>query len=202
MHALQYAGQEIERATNRFDPENKISRRRDDASMASSAGPRAMGTDGGDHKFRQRVDNHYQLMADGRARLGQACKAHLAGSLTLLGSVAAAAGLAGDDGPATATLVVLGAPALLGAYLGNLGRGAGKMTEAASASFSRLNAALALLLLALACYMAVHPQEQLVLAAALAGGFFALVGCLLAARGASGLRAGFASQAEKKRGAR
>jgi hypothetical protein len=170
--------------------------------MASSAGPRAKGTDGADHKFRQRVDNHYKQMADGRARLSQASKAHLAGSVTLLGSVGAAAWLAGDDGPAAATLMVVGAPVLLGAYLGNLGRGAGKMTDAGAASFSRLNAALAVLLLGLACYMVVRPQERLVLAAALAGGLFALVGCLLAARGASQLRAGFASQAEKKRGAR
>jgi hypothetical protein len=170
--------------------------------MASSAGPRAKGTDGADHKFRQRVENHYKRMADGRAKLEQAYKAHLAGSLTLVGSVAAVVGLSGDDGPAISTLAVLGAPALLGVHLGNLGRKAGKMSEAGAASFTRLNAALALLLLAIACHMAVYPQEPFVLATALLGDLFGLTGCLLAARGASGLRAGFASQAEKKRGAR
>ena len=45
-----------------------------DATMASGAGPRARGTDGADFKFRQRVDNHYKLMADSRARLTTACR--------------------------------------------------------------------------------------------------------------------------------
>lgn len=46
--------------------------------MSSGTGPRAKGTDGSDHKFRQRVNSHYTLMALGRSRLGLAAKLHCA----------------------------------------------------------------------------------------------------------------------------
>lgn len=42
--------------------------------MSSAAGPRAEGTDGKDHKFRQRVDDHYKLMAGSRLSLRIACR--------------------------------------------------------------------------------------------------------------------------------
>ena len=44
------------------------------ATMASSGGARASGTDGADFKFRQRVDTHYKLMADARSRIRTACR--------------------------------------------------------------------------------------------------------------------------------
>jgi hypothetical protein len=52
--------------------------------MASGAGPRAAGTDGKDFKFRQRVDNHYKLMADARARLTTACRIQQAVALAFV----------------------------------------------------------------------------------------------------------------------
>jgi len=166
--------------------------------MSSARGPRASGTDGADHKFRQRVDNHYKTMADGRARLGQACKAHLAGALGLAGAAAAIFALAGDDGPDALALAAVGGPALLCIYLGNVGRGAGKLTEAAAAGFSRANAVLAVLLVGLGGYLAAVPQEQLVLVVTLVGALAAFIGCLLGSAGARGLLAGFALQTGKR----
>lgn len=80
--------------------------------MSSGGGPRAAGTDGSDHKFRQRVNSHYTLMALGRSRLGLAAKMHGAHA------AAAAVGLAlALSGPAEADLpnAAAGGAALLGA---------------------------------------------------------------------------------------
>jgi hypothetical protein len=74
--------------------------------MSSGGGPRAKGTDGSDHKFRQRVNSHYTLMALGRTRLGLAVKLHAAHFL--------AAGLCAAAMFATASepdLVAIGAAA-------------------------------------------------------------------------------------------
>lgn len=46
--------------------------------MASGAGPRARGTDGSDHKYRQRVESHYTVMASARKRLHAASQLHAA----------------------------------------------------------------------------------------------------------------------------
>lgn len=51
--------------------------------MASKGGKRAAGTDGQDFKFRQRVDNHYKLMAGARKSLKRAGRVQLASALGL-----------------------------------------------------------------------------------------------------------------------
>jgi len=54
--------------------------------MSSGSGPRARGTDGSDHKFRQRVESHYTIMSDSRQRLALVSKCHachLAGTVIL-----------------------------------------------------------------------------------------------------------------------
>lgn len=58
--------------------------------MSSGGGPRAHGTDGSDHRFRQRVNSHYTLMALGRSRLGLAAKLHGAHILATAASLALA----------------------------------------------------------------------------------------------------------------
>ena len=49
--------------------------------MASAAGPRAKGTDGTDHKFRQRVDDHYKLMAASKSALVVSSRVQLVAAL-------------------------------------------------------------------------------------------------------------------------
>ncbi len=51
--------------------------------MASSGGARAAGTDGRDHAFRQRVDDHYKQMASSKRSLRLAGKMQLASALGL-----------------------------------------------------------------------------------------------------------------------
>lgn len=109
--------------------------------MASGSGPRAAGTDGGDHKFRQRVDDHYRLMADGRGKLGKAGRAHLVATLGLAAAVAATVAFAPGNELDAMALGRFGAPALLSALLGNLGRGASRMTDSTAAGYARSNAA-------------------------------------------------------------
>ena len=46
--------------------------------MASGGGPRAAGTDGKDHKFRQRVDDHYRVMASAKKSIRTAARLQLA----------------------------------------------------------------------------------------------------------------------------
>eukprot|EP00312_Isochrysidales_sp_CCMP1244_P012500 CAMPEP_0196710620 /NCGR_PEP_ID=MMETSP1090-20130531/70583_1 /TAXON_ID=37098 /ORGANISM="Isochrysis sp, Strain CCMP1244" /LENGTH=86 /DNA_ID=CAMNT_0042050653 /DNA_START=119 /DNA_END=376 /DNA_ORIENTATION=- len=82
--------------------------RREPVGMASGSGPRAKGTDGADHKFRQRVDDHYKLMADGRAKLASSGRAHAAGACGLLGALGAAA-LGPGEGTPSLLLLLLGA---------------------------------------------------------------------------------------------
>ena len=78
--------------------------------MSSSGGPRAQGTDGTDFQFRQRVDNHYKLMAEARKSLTFACQIKLAASLVL--ALRALTCFAFDD-DSTAVCCVCGALALL-----------------------------------------------------------------------------------------
>ena len=54
--------------------------------MASSGGKRAAGTDGQDFKYRQRVDNHYKIMATARKSLKSSGRLQLASALGLAGS--------------------------------------------------------------------------------------------------------------------
>ena len=68
--------------------------------MASGAGPRAKGTDGTDYKFRQRVDDHYKLMADARKELSTVTKLHGAHVLLSGAYFGAAMGGVVPKGPA------------------------------------------------------------------------------------------------------
>ncbi|KAJ1630145.1 hypothetical protein T492DRAFT_1005536 [Pavlovales sp. CCMP2436] len=74
----------------------KRSSRETQSATDKGAGPRPKGTDGTDHKFRQRVNSHYKLMAVGRSRLGLVTKLHAAhcvvATLTLLAAYVGAAG--------------------------------------------------------------------------------------------------------------
>lgn len=179
--------------------------------MASGGGPRAAGTDGADHKFRQRVDDHYKLMAAGRAHISKSASAHLAGALAFAAAAALSLSFESNSSNGEQGGVAEGAslgwlpamaPTVLGAYLGYVGRGAAKMNEPTAATFAKLNAAMALILLGFAGFLALESRPSILLAIAVAGSLVSFIGCLYAARGTSTLRQGFAIQAEKKRGGR
>ena len=94
--------------------------RREPVGMASGSGPRAKGTDGADHKFRQRVDDHYKLMADGRAKLAPQ-RSHSSAAAALLVCLLCVLASSPQE-PLVAGLAGLSSlPALLGCAAGVLG---------------------------------------------------------------------------------
>lgn len=93
--------------------------------MASSSGPRAAGTDGTDHKYRQRVDSHYQLMASAKQTLATAANAHAVAAALAAADAMQAAALGADlaDAAARVLLALLaGAAAAKGLSLSKASR--------------------------------------------------------------------------------
>ena len=89
--------------------------------MASAGGKRAAGTDGQDFKYRQRVDNHYKIMAGARKMLKSAARLQLASALGLAGAAGVALVLPAALDAATVGLCVVAA--VVSAVAGKSGLG-------------------------------------------------------------------------------
>lgn len=122
--------------------------------MASGTGPRAAGTDGSDHKFRQRVDTKYKAIAQQRDTISVLYKAE--GACAALAAASSAFLLASDAWP-VATAAELGAAAV-GALAALYLRGLAKSSSGASATMFVLAASCALL--AVATVLLVMAIEQ------------------------------------------
>ena len=173
--------------------------------MASSGGPRAGGSGLKEEgKFRQRVDDHYRLMASAKKTITTAGRLQLASALSL-GTVAGFAATL----PETASMVVGAASAVLMLLSGTSARAA---TAAAGAKDAEKNAALyavrarmlglllALTALGIGGASAAELMDPPPLPiAAFGGGVVALdlVGCALGLRGASQLLRAFEQQKNK-----
>mmetsp|Transcript_48752 Transcript_48752/g.112803 ORF Transcript_48752/g.112803 Transcript_48752/m.112803 type:complete len:171 (-) Transcript_48752:225-737(-) len=168
--------------------------------MSSAGGPRAKGTDGTDFQYRQRVDNHYKLMADARKSLRTAYRAQFATSLGL--AVRAAFVLVSNDSPTLCTACGMLALGMLVAA--RLGFVAGKSQQPVghAASYKRACILLALFLLALAIGAgATHNDRPAALALLLyleACVLFGLASVAVGTRGARRLCDAFELQAKKR----
>lgn len=178
--------------------------------MSSSGGPRAAGsglaTEG---KFRQRVEDHYKLMASSKKRLGLASKLQLVSAVGATGVVGMLGAAGGGDGDATTWMVLAG---LLALFSGLVSRSASataapalsaQQVEKCAASFARwCSIVLALLGIAMVLTAAsgggsvgLPPQP----ARTVGGLVLAIdsVGCALGMRATAALRAAFEMQKAK-----
>eukprot|EP00326_Haptolina_ericina_P016510 CAMPEP_0181200854 /NCGR_PEP_ID=MMETSP1096-20121128/17997_1 /TAXON_ID=156174 ORGANISM="Chrysochromulina ericina, Strain CCMP281" /NCGR_SAMPLE_ID=MMETSP1096 /ASSEMBLY_ACC=CAM_ASM_000453 /LENGTH=172 /DNA_ID=CAMNT_0023291261 /DNA_START=48 /DNA_END=566 /DNA_ORIENTATION=- len=87
--------------------------------MASGGGPRASGTDGSDFKHRQRVDDHYKLMATARRKLRSSSNLQLASALGLTGIAGTSFALPEILGTAAVALCLVSA--ITAAFSGKFG---------------------------------------------------------------------------------
>ena len=93
--------------------------------MSSTAGMKMKAAGSGlkeEGKFRQRVDNHYKMMAAARSRLGTAGRLQLAAALGV-GSVASVGAVADDDAAPFLPVWLIALFALYIAVVGRLGSG-------------------------------------------------------------------------------
>lgn len=181
--------------------------------MASSAGPRAAGTDGGDHKFRQRVDDHYRHMASAKKTIRAAARLQLVAALGFAAVAGPIATRAADSTPMAALTAASAALAILaGAAWKSAGGACGsQQVEKRAAAYAGSNGRLLGLLVgaAVAGAAAVAQPDYLpeaaelppptVLYAAAAVGATGLVGCVLGSRGASTLLDAFEMQRAKSK---
>ena len=165
--------------------------------MASSIGPRAAGTDGADFKFRQRVDDHYKVMASAKntlARCGNAQAATAAAAAahaflhTLMGKTVDECLL-----PVFVT-VVSGFAAVNGIKLSKTMRSPGSFSQVHSAA-----SCLAFLAASLIAYVETTSfSSYFGLVGALVSFTLSFIALVLGLRGVSALKLAFALQAEKR----
>jgi len=173
--------------------------------MASAAGPRAKGTDGTDHKFRQRVDDHYKLMATSKSVLASSSRAQFAAAVgfavctAVLLLVAAEASSSVLPACCVATTLAL----LAAAQLTSAAARASKQADRQAETSKNMCVAAGLVLAAAAAIstlsgaVAEQPTSLLVFE-----GLCAAVGLFGAGRGAvaaQGLSQAFAQQAEQRK---
>lgn len=175
--------------------------------MASGSGPRALGTDGKDHKFRQRVDDHYKIMAQAKRNIRTAARLQL---MAALGFAAVAGPLAASASQSTLMAALATAGGLLAVVCGGAWKAAcaasgSQQVEKRAAAYSGWNSKLSVLLIATASATAsaayAYPAEEMapqgVLYAGGAAAFVGLVGSVIGGRGASSLLEAFDMQRAK-----
>lgn len=170
--------------------------------MASSGGQRAAGTDGKDFKFRQRVDNHYKIMAEARKQLKRASRVQLACALGLSGLAGTAIVV-----PTETNSLTIGLAAATAAASGLTGKNGlhaagAQQPEKLLRSYSthcKVQIAMVLSVVSLAAYEASSNSSTIglmVIISILAA--IGLVGALLGMNSAQSLVVAFAEQAKKK----
>ena len=173
--------------------------------MASGGGPRATGSGIKEEgKFRQRVDDHYRLMASAKKTIGTAGRLQLASALSLGTTAGVAATM-----PEPSSIIAAVASGVLMLISGVDARGAtaaagAKDAEMHAASYSGRLRTLAVLLLTTAAtiYIATElelmdPMPMPLVVACASVGLLDLVGCFLGMRGASQLLKAFEAQKAK-----
>ncbi len=164
--------------------------------MASSSGPRAAGTDGTDHKYRQRVDSHYQLMASARKTLATAANAHAVAAALAAADAMQAAALGADLTDAAARVLL----ALLAGAAAAKGLSLSKASRSPGGAIGRNKALSGLAFGADALYVAVGARDGVGVGLALCFAATAanLVGLGFTMTGGSALDRAFKMQAEKR----
>ena len=175
--------------------------------MASATGPRAVGTDGRDHKFRQRVDDHYKLMAEAKRSARASARLQLGAAV---GFAALAGPLATRATETTLMLALTSAAALLSlasgaAWKAALGATGSQQVEKRAEAYAGWNRNLGFLIIAAAAATAstkflLTEDEEVPLFVFRAGSVVALgdlVGCIMGGRAASKLLAAFEMQRAK-----
>ena len=171
--------------------------------MASSGGKRAAGTDGQDFKYRQRVDDHYKIMAGARKTLKSAARLQLASALGLVGAAGVALVLPAPLDTATMGLCVVAAIVSGVAGKSGLGTAQARQPEKQLGSYSTMcksQLASGLLAAGLAAASAVMAESGELSWVAVVCLFAVLgaVGSALGLRSAKALGSAFEEQARKK----
>ena len=177
--------------------------------MSSTAGMKMKAAGSGlkeEGKFRQRVDNHYKMMAAARSRLGTAGRLQLAAALGV-GSVAGVGAVADDDAAPFLPVWLIALFALYIAVVGRLGLGCAeakdpKLVEKQTASYTKgcLVGMIALLSMGGAAGMEVTQVPGASIALPAATGAMVIVGSLGSALGAmasGALRRAFEAKEKK-----